>query len=108
MKPTYGRISRYGLVAFASSLDQIGPMTRNVLENAKLLNILVGEDNKDLTSAKKDKEDFARKINTSVKGLRVAVPNYFMSDIVSNEIREGIKNVIKYLEENGVVVDYMI
>lgn len=107
MKPTYGRISRYGLVAFASSLDQIGPMTRNVLENAKLLNILVGEDNKDLTSAKKDKEDFARKINTSVKGLRVAVPNYFMSDIVSNEIREVIKNVIKYLEENGVVVDYI-
>ena len=107
MKPTYGRISRYGLVAFASSLDQIGPMTRNVLENAKLLNVLVGEDNKDLTSAKKDKEDFARKINTSVKGLRVAVPNYFMSDIVSNDIREGIKNVIKFLEENGVVVDYV-
>lgn len=107
MKPTYGRISRYGLVAFASSLDQIGPMTRNVLENAKLLNVLVGEDDKDLTSAKKDKEDFARKINTSVKGLRVAVPNYFMSDIVANEIREGIKNVIKFLEENGVVVDYI-
>ena len=107
MKPTYGRISRYGLVAFASSLDQIGPMTRNVLENAKLLNVLVGEDNKDLTSAKKDKEDFSRKINTSVKGLRVAVPNYFMSDIVANEIREGIKNVIKFLEENGVVVDYI-
>ena len=107
MKPTYGRISRYGLVAFASSLDQIGPMTRNVLENAKLLNVLVGEDNKDLTSAKKDKEDFARKINTSVKGLRVAVPNYFMSDIVANEIREGIKNVIKFLEENGVTVDYI-
>ena len=107
MKPTYGRISRYGLVAFASSLDQIGPMTRNVLENAKLLNVLVGEDNKDLTSAKKDKEDFSRKINTSVKGIRVAVPNYFMSDIVANEIREGIKNVIKYLEENGVVVDYI-
>lgn len=107
MKPTYGRISRYGLVAFASSLDQIGPMTRNILENAKLLNILVGEDNKDLTSTKKEKEDFTRKINNSVKGLRVAVPNYFMSDIVADEIREGIKNVIKFLEENEVVVDYV-
>lgn len=107
MKPTYGRISRYGLVAFASSLDQIGPMTRNVMENAKLLNILVGEDDKDLTSAKKEKEDFARKINTSVKGLKVAVPNYFMSDIVANEIREGIKSVIKFLEDNGVTVDYV-
>ena len=107
MKPTYGRISRYGLVAFASSLDQIGPMTRNVMENAKLLNILVGEDDKDLTSAKKEKEDFARKINTSVKGLKVAVPNYFMSDIVAKEIREGIKSVIKFLEDNGVTVDYV-
>ncbi len=107
MKPTYGRISRYGLVAFASSLDQIGPMTRNVMENAKLLNILVGEDDKDLTSAKKEKEDFARKINTSVKGLKVAVPNYFMSDIVASDIREGIKSVIKFLEDNGVTVDYV-
>ena len=107
MKPTYGRISRYGLVAFASSLDQIGPMTRNVMENAKLLNILVGEDDKDLTSAKKEKEDFARKINTSVKGLKVAVPNYFMSDIVASDIREGIKSVIKFLEDNGVSVDYV-
>ena len=107
MKPTYGRISRYGLVAFASSLDQIGPMTRNVMENAKLLNILVGEDDKDLTSAKKEKEDFARKINTSVKGLKVAVPNYFMSDIVAKDIREGIKSVIKFLEDNGVTVDYV-
>ena len=107
MKPTYGRISRYGLVAFASSLDQIGPMTRNVMENAKLLNILVGEDDKDLTSAKKEKEDFVRKINTSVKGLKVAVPNYFMSDIVASDIREGIKSVIKFLEDNGVTVDYV-
>lgn len=107
MKPTYGRISRYGLVAFASSLDQIGPMTRNVYENASLLNILVGEDLKDLTSASKETEDFRRKINMPVEGLKVAVPNYFMSDIVSDEIRMGIKNVIKFLEENGVIVDYI-
>ena len=107
MKPTYGRISRYGLVAFASSLDQIGPMTRNVYENASLLNILVGEDLKDLTSASKENEDFRRKINMPVEGLKVAVPNYFMSDIVSDEIRTGIKNVIKFLEENGVIIDYI-
>lgn len=107
MKPTYGRISRYGLVAFASSLDQIGPMTRNVYENASLLNILVGEDLKDLTSASKENEDFRRKINMPVEGLKVAVPNYFMSDIVSDEIRTGIKKVIKFLEENGVIVDYI-
>ena len=62
MKPTYGRISRFGLVAFASSLDQIGPMTKNVYENAALLNILVGKDEKDLTSVNKDEEDFTRLI----------------------------------------------
>lgn len=61
MKPTYGRISRYGLVAFASSLDQIGPMTRNVYENASLLNVLVGKDDKDLTSAVKEKKTLEEK-----------------------------------------------
>ena len=55
----------------------------------------------------KDTEDFGRKINMPVEGLKVAVPNYFMSDIVSDEIRMGIKNVIKFLEENGVIVDYI-
>lgn len=107
MKPTYGRISRYGLVAFASSLDQIGPMTRTVKENAQLLNILVGKDEKDLTSADQEKEDFTRKIGQSVEGLKVAIPNYFMSDIVSEEIKEVIYEKVKFLEKNGVTVDYV-
>ena len=99
MKPTYGRISRYGLVAFASSLDQIGPMTKNVYENAVLLNALVGKDQKDLTSAQKDEEDFTRLIGKDIKGLKIAVPNFFMSDIVNEEIRNKIQEVIKMLEE---------
>ena len=107
MKPTYGRISRFGLVAFASSLDQIGPMTRNVYENAILLNALVGKDEKDLTSARKDKEDFTRLIGKDIKGLKIAVPNFFMSDIVNEEIRNKIKDVIKMLEANGATVDYL-
>ena len=105
MKPTYGRISRYGLVAFASSLDQIGPMTRTVYENASLLNILVGEDEKDLTSVKKDKEDFTRLIGKSIKGMKIALPKFFISDIVDKEISNRIKDVINYLEQNGAVVD---
>ena len=105
MKPTYGRISRYGLVAFASSLDQIGPMTRTVYENASLLNILVGEDEKDLTSIKKDKEDFTRLIGKSIKGMKIALPKFFISDIVDKEISNRIKDVINYLEQNGAVVD---
>ncbi len=107
MKPTYGRVSRYGLIAFASSLDQIGPMTRNVYENASLLNILVGEDERDLTSSSKEKEDFTRFIGEDIKGMKIAVPNYFMSDIVSNEIKENINKVIDMLKESGATVEFI-
>ena len=105
MKPTYGRISRYGLVAFASSLDQIGPMTRTVYENASLLNLLVGEDEFDLTSVNREKEDFTRLIGKDIKGMKIALPKYFISDIVDKEVRDRIKEVINYLQENGAVVD---
>ncbi len=105
MKPTYGRVSRYGLVAFASSLDQIGPMTRTVYENSSLLNILVGEDEKDLTSVSKDKEDFTRLIGEDVKGMKIALPKYFISDIVDEEINKRVKEVISYLKEKGAVID---
>lgn len=106
MKPTYGRISRFGLVAFASSLDQIGPMTTNVYNNALLLNAIVGKDEKDLTSVKKE-EDFTRLIGKDITGLKIAVPNYFMSDIVNDEIISKVKDIIKVLEENGAIVDYV-
>lgn len=105
MKPTYGRISRYGLVAFASSLDQIGPMTRNVYENACLLNILCGSDERDLTSADKEKEDFTRLIGKDIIGMKIGVPNYFMTDIVDKEIRDKVQEVIKLLEEKGAIVE---
>ena len=105
MKPTYGRVSRYGLVAFASSLDAIGPMTRTVYENAALLNILVGEDEKDLTSVKKDKEDFTRLIGENIAGMKIALPKYFISDIVDEEISKKIKEVISLLQKNGAIVD---
>lgn len=107
MKPTYGRVSRYGLVAYASSLDQIGSMTRNVYENALLLNVIVGKDEKDLTSVDKNKEDFTRLIGKNIKGMSIAVPNFFMSDIVNSEIRDKVKDTIKILEKNGATVDYV-
>ena len=105
MKPTYGRISRYGLIAFASSLDQIGPMTTNVYENAILLNELVGRDSKDLTSAFKEKEDFTRLIGKDIKGMKIAIPSYFMSDITSTVIKNKILEVKELLEKNGAIVD---
>ena len=107
MKPTYGRVSRYGLVAFASSMDQIGPMTRNVEENAELLNILCGKDDKDLTSARKDEEDFTRLIGKDIKGMKIAVPNYFVSDIVSKEVLDKFNNIIDLLKKKGCTVDYV-
>lgn len=107
MKPTYGRISRYGLVAFASSLDQIGPMTKNVYENAVLLNAIVGHDEKDLTSANLEEEDFTRMIGEDIKGMKIAVPNYLMGDIVSEEIKNKIKDTISMLESNGAIVEYI-
>lgn len=107
MKPTYGRVSRYGLVAFASSMDQIGPMTKNVYENALLLNAIVGKDNKDLTSASKEEEDFTRLIGEDIAGMKIAIPNYFMSDIVNDEVRKTIENVIEMLKTKGATVDYV-
>lgn len=107
MKPTYGRVSRYGLIAFASSLDQIGPMTKNVYENAVLLNAIAGHDEKDLTSAKKEVEDFTKLIGKDIKGMKIAVPNYFVSDIVSKEIINQLNNTVKTLKSLGATVDYV-
>jgi len=107
MKPTYGRVSRYGLIAYGSSLDQIGPMTRNVYENALLLNSIVGKDIKDLTSVNIDKEDFTRLIGKDINGMKIAIPNYFVSDIVSPVILEKLNHVVDVLRENGAVVDYV-
>ena len=107
MKPTYGRVSRYGLVAFASSLDQIGCFSKNTYENAVLLNAIAGRDEKDLTSSSKEVEDFTRLIGEDIKGMKIAVPNFLMSDIVDNEIKDKIKDTIKLLENNDVIVDYV-
>lgn len=104
MKPTYGRVSRYGLVAFASSLDQIGPMTRNVYENALLLNAISKLDKRDLTSFDTD-EDFTRKINMPLNNFKVAIPEFFISDIVDDEIKNKVLDIKKLLEDSGVKVD---
>ena len=104
MKPTYGRVSRYGLVAFASSLDQIGPMTRNVYENALLLNAISTLDNRDLTSFDTN-EEYKRKIGEDVSNFKVAIPSFFISDIVDSEVKNKILEIKKLLEDNGIKVD---
>ena len=106
LKPTYGRISRYGLVAFASSLDQIGPISRNVYENALLLNILCGKDENDLTSVDTS-EDFTRLIGEDIKGMKIAIPNFYMSDKVNLEIKSRMLEIIDNLKNNDVTIDYV-
>ena len=107
LKPTYGRVSRFGLIAYASSLDQIGPMTRTVYENALLLNTIIGSDKHDLTSSPKEVEDYTRLIGKDIKGLKIAIPNYYVSDVVDKEILDKIEKVVSYLKENGATVDYI-
>lgn len=107
MKPTYGRVSRYGVIAFASSLDQLGPMTQNVLNNALLLNVISGHDPKDMTSSHREVEDYTRLIGKDIKGKKIAVPKFLMSDIVDPEIIKTIEGVIEMLKENGAIVDYV-
>ncbi len=107
LKPTYGRVSRYGVIAFASSLDQVGPITRSVYENALLLNVISGHDKNDLTSSLKEVKDYTSLIGKDITNLKIAVPNYYMSEVIDKTVREKIINVINLLKEKGCQVDYV-
>lgn len=107
MKPTYGRVSRYGLVAFASSLDHIGPITRNVYENALLLEAISGEDSNDLTSSNKAVPHYIDYLDKDVKGLKIGVPNYYMSEAINEEVRNKMNEVIALLESMGCKIDFI-
>ncbi len=101
MKPTYGRVSRFGLVAFASSLDQIGPLTRSVEDNAHVMNTISGHDNYDSTSANVDVPDFTRFLTGDVKGLKIAVPKEYMGEGVHPGVKEQVQKALKQLESLG-------
>ena len=106
MKPTYGRVSRYGLVAFASSLDQIGPITKNIQDNAHLLNLISGYDEKDLTSINNE-DDVTRFIGKPINNLKIAIPNFYMNEKIDAEVKEKILNVVDILKQEGCTVDYI-
>lgn len=101
MKPTYGRVSRYGLVAFASSLDQIGPITRTVEDNALLLEAISGVDVNDSTSADVEVPNFAAALTGDIKGLRIAVPKEYLGEGVSEVVRQSVMDALKVLEAQG-------
>ncbi|WP_312096053.1 Asp-tRNA(Asn)/Glu-tRNA(Gln) amidotransferase subunit GatA [Niallia sp.] len=101
LKPTYGRISRFGLVAFASSLDQIGPITRTVEDNAFLLNAISGLDPMDSTSANVEVPDFTKGLTGDVKGMKIAVPKEYLAEGVNEAVRQSVLDALKVLEKLG-------
>ena len=101
LKPTYGLVSRYGLVAFASSLDQIGPITKDVTDSAILLNIIAGHDEKDTTSANVPKKDYVKALTGDIKGLKIGIPKEFFGEGTSEEVKQSIKQTIEKYRELG-------
>jgi len=105
LKPTYGLVSRYGLVAFASSLDQIGPLTRTVEDNAYLLSAIAGHCDMDSTSANVNPTDYTQALTGDIKGLKIAVPKEYFGEGISEGVKENIRAAIKKLESLGATVD---
>lgn len=102
-KPTYGRVSRFGLVAFASSLDQIGPITKNVRDSAILMNIIAGHDICDSTSADLPVPDFTSLLGHDIKGLKIGIPKEYFIEGLDREVDESVKEAIRTLESLGAV-----
>ena len=105
LKPTYGLVSRYGLVAFASSLDQIGPITKDVTDSAILLNIIAGHDEKDSTSSDQEKKDYVKALKGDVKGLKIGIPRQFLGEGINPEVKEAIFEVAKTYEKLGATIE---
>ena len=105
MKPTYGRVSRYGLIAFSSSLDQIGPLTRNVEDNAYTLNAISGFDAQDGTSSGRLVPDFTAKLTGDVKGMKIALPKEYLGEGIQPEIKEAILKAADTYRKLGATVE---
>jgi aspartyl-tRNA(Asn)/glutamyl-tRNA(Gln) amidotransferase subunit A len=103
LKPTYGRVSRYGLVAFASSLDQIGPITKSVADAALMMNVIAGYDSMDSTSAPIEALDFTEYLGDDIKGLKIGIPKEFFIDGIDKEVEEKINEAINQLESLGCI-----
>ena len=105
LKPTYGLVSRYGLVAFASSLDQIGPITKDVRDSAILLNVIAGHDEKDSTSVDMPKKDYEKALTGDIKGLKIGVPKEFFGEGINEEVKESLKQAIEIYKKLGAEVE---
>ncbi len=108
LKPTYGRVSRYGLVAFASSLDQIGPLTRDATDCALVMNAIAGYDPRDSTSVPYPVPDYTQCLNADLNGLRLGIPGEYFVEGMQTEVAEAIKTAITKLEELGANIDWEV
>lgn len=104
LKPTYGLVSRYGLVAFASSLDQIGPFTKDVKDAAIMLDVIKGHDKMDTTSMNIEYPEYEKELDSNVEGLKIGVPRAFIMDGLNEEIKESFENSLKTLESLGAKI----
>jgi aspartyl-tRNA(Asn)/glutamyl-tRNA(Gln) amidotransferase subunit A len=104
LKPTYGRVSRYGLVAFASSLDQIGPITKDVTDAAIIMNVISGHDSQDSTSADIAAPDFTASLKKDIRGMKVGVPKEYFIEGMDPEVETAVRDAIKILEGLGATV----
>lgn len=105
LKPTYGLVSRYGVVAFASSLDQVGPMAKDVTDCAMLLNIIAGHDPKDTTSVDNGDKDYVKALKNDVKGLKIGVPKEYFGEGINSEVKAKLEEAIERYKKLGATVE---
>lgn len=105
MKPTYGTVSRYGLIAYGSSLDQIGPLCKDVTDCATIMEVIAAHDPKDSTSVEREDTDFTSALVDDVKGLKIGIPRDYFGDGLDGEVKEAVLNVAKTLESKGAIVE---
>ena len=105
LKPTYGTVSRYGLIAYGSSLDQIGPLTKNVTDCAAVLELIASHDTKDSTSVRREDTDFTSALVDDVRGMKIGIPRDYLGDGLDAEVKEAVLAAAKVLEEKGAVVE---
>lgn len=104
LKPTYGRVSRYGVVAFASSLDQVGPLTRSVRDSALLLSVIAGADQHDMTTAQTPVDSYLTDIDKGVKGIKIGVPKQFFTDKLNKEVRDALDQALETYKTMGATI----
>lgn len=104
LKPTYSRVSRYGVVAFASSLDQVGTITRTVKDNALMLSVIAGYDEKEVTSSKVDVPNYLAEIKDNIKGLKIGVAKEFFGLGMDKCVEDAVKNAIEFYKQNGAEI----